>query len=240
MPDVRLHRQVRLDRADDVVDALVAFVVGVVDAGGVGAGGEPRVEVAQIAVVDERPVVVAVADHADQAVARGLEDVADHAVAAAVDHAGPHHHRPQMIARRVEHELLVRRSERRQRDRVDRRVLGHRLRRLAENPDARRVDDEPLGRRGGARRAGPLRGRNEGFERRQLDRRAAARRRVERGVDVAVLRLGAAAERVEIREVADHRMRAALGDARAFSLLRTSAVTSCPPRTSASRTAAPM
>ena len=65
----------------------------------------------------------------------------------------------------------------------------------------------------GAGRARPLGRRDQRFERRPLDRRAAGRRRVERRVNVAVLRLGAAAERLGIRQVADHRMRAALGDA---------------------------
>ena len=46
----------------------------------------------------------------------------------------------------------MRGTERHQRDRVDRRVLGRRLRRLPEHPDARRVDDEALGRRGRRRR----------------------------------------------------------------------------------------
>ena len=45
-----------------------------------------------------------------------------------------------------------------------------------------------------------------------LDRGSAAGRRIERGVDVAVLRVGAAAERLGIGQVADDRMRAALGD----------------------------
>jgi hypothetical protein len=47
----------------------------------------------------------------------------------------------------------------------------------------------------------------------QLDAGTAAGRRVERRVHVTVLRLGAAAKRLEIRQAADHRMRAALGDA---------------------------
>jgi len=42
VPDVGLHRQVRLDRADDIVHTLIAFVVRVKDAGGVGMRGEAR------------------------------------------------------------------------------------------------------------------------------------------------------------------------------------------------------
>ena len=49
------------------------------------------------------------------------------------------------------------------------------------------------------------------LERRLLDLGPAARRAVERRVDVTVLRFGAALERVGIREIADDRMRAALG-----------------------------
>ena len=74
-----------------------------------------------------------------------------------------------------------------------------------------------------------------------LDRRPASGRRVERRVDVAVLRVGGCPVRLGLGEVADDRMaRRASRPARAFSLSRTSAVTSCPPRTSASSTAAPM
>ena len=79
------------------------------------------------------------------------------------------------------------------------------------------------------------------FERGLLDRRAAAGRRVERGVHVAVLRVGGC--RGTTRDPPGCRSpdaRRAWRRARAFSLSRTSAVTSCPPRTSASRTAAPM
>ena len=119
---------------------------------GVRVRGQPRVEIGQIAVVDERPVVVAVADHAHQTVAGRLEQVADHAVAAAVDDAGPHHDRAQLIGRGGEHELLVRRTPRDARDRIDGRVLGRRLGRPAEHPHARGVDDEPRGRRGRRRR----------------------------------------------------------------------------------------
>ena len=57
--------QVRLDGADDVVHAFVAFVVGVIHAAGDLRLRETRIEVGEIAVVDERPAVVAVADDED-------------------------------------------------------------------------------------------------------------------------------------------------------------------------------
>src|SRR5439155_22622452 len=132
----------RFDRADDVVHALVAFIVGVVDAARVGAGGQPRVQVRQIAVVHERPVVVPIADNANKTVARGLENVAHHAVAAAVHDAGAYHDGTQLILGGLEHELFVGRSEGRQRARVDRRILGRRLWWLSKDPGARRVDPE--------------------------------------------------------------------------------------------------
>src|SRR4051812_33284318 len=211
--DVGLHRQVRLDRADDVVDALVAFVVRVVDAGGVRIRDQPRVEIGEIAIVDERPVVVAVADDTNEAVARRLEDFADHPVAAAVDDAGPDDDRPEVFAGGVEHHLLVRRPERGERDRVDRRVLGRRLRCFAEDPHTRRVDDEALVGAGAAGGARPPGRRDQDLERRLFDRRAAAGAGVVGGVHVAVLRVDAAAERVRLFEVANHRMGAALGNA---------------------------
>ena len=52
-------------------------------------------------------------------------------------------------------ELLVRRPERDERDRVDRRMLVDRFGRLAEYPDTRRVDHESLRRRRCASRAKP-------------------------------------------------------------------------------------
>jgi hypothetical protein len=47
VPHVGPHRQIRLDRVDDVVEALVAFVVGVIDAARVFTSGQPRVEIAR-------------------------------------------------------------------------------------------------------------------------------------------------------------------------------------------------
>jgi hypothetical protein len=82
------HRQVGLDGRHDVVDALVAFVVRVIDAGGILARDEPGIQIRKIAVVDQRPVIVAVADHAHQPVAGRLEQIADDAAATAVDDPG--------------------------------------------------------------------------------------------------------------------------------------------------------
>ena len=123
-------------------------------------------------------MVVAVADDADQAVRRRLEQVADDAVAAAVDHAGPHDDRPQTVgARRRARAARARAATTTMRDRIDRRVLGRRIRRLPEHPDARRVDDEP---RWPARSTPAVRGRLAAAiivsSADAIDRRPAARR----------------------------------------------------------------
>ena len=44
---------VGLDRRHDVVQPLIAFVVGVVHAGRVLAGNQPRVQIREVAIVDE-------------------------------------------------------------------------------------------------------------------------------------------------------------------------------------------
>ena len=68
-------------------------------------------------------------------------------------------------------------------------------------------------------RAAALRRGDDHLERRAVDRRAAARRRIVRRVDVAVLRVGGRAERLRIGEIADDRMAAARGDARRLAVV---------------------
>ena len=71
---------------------------------------EPHVQIREIAVVDERPVVVAATDDAHQAVRRVLEQVADDAARPAVDDARADDDGPDAGGRGVEHARLVRRA----------------------------------------------------------------------------------------------------------------------------------
>ena len=67
--------------------------------------GEPHVQLREIAVVDERPVVVAAADHAHQAVGGVLEQIPDDAARAAVDDAGANDDGPDAGGGGVQHAL---------------------------------------------------------------------------------------------------------------------------------------
>ena len=55
---------------------------------------DAHVEVGQVAIVDAGPVVLAGADHANQAVCGVFQQIADDPAGAAVDDAGPDDHRP--------------------------------------------------------------------------------------------------------------------------------------------------
>src|SRR4051812_3811202 len=66
VPDARLRLRVARQRVHDLVDRLGPAVGRVVDARRLRRAGQPRVELAEIAIVDERPVVVAAADDADE------------------------------------------------------------------------------------------------------------------------------------------------------------------------------
>ena len=76
MAHVRAHGQVRRNGSDDVVDAFIALVIGMKHAAGILAAGELDVEVGEIPVVDERPMIVAVPDNTDQAIGGGFEQLA--------------------------------------------------------------------------------------------------------------------------------------------------------------------
>jgi ATP-dependent Clp protease protease subunit len=159
VPHIGTHGQIRRDRRHDVVHALVAFVVGVVHARGVLIRHQTRIQIRQIAIVNERPVVVAVAYHTYEAVGRRLEEVADDAVTPSIHDARSNNDGAKTGARRAEDQLLVVRPPGHQRDGVDRRILGRRLRRRTEHLHSRCVDDEPLrGRRRSAvrRRFAPM------------------------------------------------------------------------------------
>jgi hypothetical protein len=94
------------------------------------------------------------------------------------------------LVRAREHDADARRS----------RVLDHVRQRLLHDPVQRR----------GAGSTRTLRRRENGFERRLLDRRPSAGRGIVGGVHVAVLPVGDAAERFGLGQVADDRMAAAL------------------------------
>ena len=118
----------------------------------VGVRGQHQVQLAEIAVVDERPVVLAAADHAHQAVGGVLEHVADDAARAAVDDAGAHDDRAQ-VRRRRRRARAVSCGARHAESSIG--LTGarlvHRRRARAEHPDAGGVDEEPAG---GAARTG--------------------------------------------------------------------------------------
>src|SRR5258708_29297240 len=95
VPDARLGVRMVPERGDDVVDRLVPFLVRMIDAGGGRGVYDARVELSQVPVVDERPVVFAAADDPDEAVGGVLQQVPDDAARAAIKdawttHAGAH------------------------------------------------------------------------------------------------------------------------------------------------------
>ena len=67
------RRRVVGERRDQLVDGLAPSSVGMVDAGRGRRVDQPRVELTEVAVVDQRPVVLAGADHADEAVGGVLQ-----------------------------------------------------------------------------------------------------------------------------------------------------------------------
>ncbi|MFN7976877.1 MAG: hypothetical protein U0P30_02005 [Vicinamibacterales bacterium] len=164
--DVGRRIDVRGERLGDVGHAFHFVVGGVVDARRLGSHRQARVQLAEVAVVDERPVVLAVADDPHQAVQRVLQHVGHDAARAAVDDAGTHDHRAQRWTVGVEHQMLVRRAPRRDLGRRDRRGFVGAAGRGANRPDARRVDQ-------GARRAGAGQRRQHRVEELAIGRRGA-------------------------------------------------------------------
>ena len=88
MTDVGTDRRVRGDGGDDVVDALVPLVVRVVDAGRLRRRRHADEQVTEIAIVDQRPVILARTDDPHETVGRVLEQIPDDAARTAVDDAG--------------------------------------------------------------------------------------------------------------------------------------------------------
>src|SRR4030095_13683467 len=106
--DILLDHDVTRDRFDDIRDAFVRFVVGVEDSGRVGMNGQSNEEVGEVAVVDARPVVATVSNHAYQSVFRVLYEIADDSPRPAIDDAGPHDCGANpAIARQAAHECFV-------------------------------------------------------------------------------------------------------------------------------------
>ncbi len=148
VPHARSNRRVLRQRGDDGVDGLVPLVVRVEYAGGGRIVDQARVELTQITVVDEGPVVLARAHHADEPVRGVPQQVSDDAASAAVDDAGPHDDRAHARRRGVQNSLLVRGTPGHELGRIDRRALVCRVARVTQRPHTRRVDDEPIGSRG--------------------------------------------------------------------------------------------
>jgi hypothetical protein len=107
VPNIGTDGHVGGDGGHDVVDALIAFVVGVIHAGRVAATGQPSKQIGHIAVVHERPVVVAIPHYTHEAVGGGPEEVADHALVSPVDHPGPHDDGAKAVDARAQDEIFM-------------------------------------------------------------------------------------------------------------------------------------
>src|SRR5262245_559510 len=142
VPDIGAYGQMWTNGLDDVIDALVAFVVRVEHPGGVRALHEPHVEIGEIAVVDERPVVVAVADDANQPIGRGLEQLAHDPFATAVHDPRTYDHRAKAGRRGIEDSRLVSWTPGHHGDGIDGHIFGGWLGASSEYPHPRCVNQE--------------------------------------------------------------------------------------------------
>ena len=140
------------DRLGDVGHPLVLLAGRMEDAGGTGRGQHPHVELGEVAVVDARPAVAAVANHPHQPVQCVAQHVRDDAAAAAIDDARPDHHGGQRPAGHGQHLGFMRGAPGDVRDRIGRDVFGRRHRPRSEHPDPGGVDEASRRRAAGQRR----------------------------------------------------------------------------------------
>jgi hypothetical protein len=106
-------------------------------------GREARVQIAEVAVVDERPVIAPVADNAHQTVGRITEEITDDSARAPVHNPRAHDDGPKARTLRLEHAPLVRHAPGRDPGRiVRRRFIGAGGRCRSEHPDAGGIDQK--------------------------------------------------------------------------------------------------
>ncbi len=165
--------------------------------------GHAHVQVGQVAIVDARPVVLALADDAHQAVERVLQQVADDPAGAAVDDAGPDDDGPDAAAGASSTSCSCSGRHATSGVGLHGRVLVRGRPGVAEHPHARRVDEaRRLARRGAPRR------RRQSACRSPADRPSARASNDSSAVcTMRVARLGGRRVRRRLRQLADDRLR---------------------------------
>ena len=149
-------------------------------------------------------MIVAVADHAHQAVGRHLEQVGHHPCAAAVDHARAHHSRPQVAALRLSTRFSCSTRHSATATGLSGGVFVGRSGRPPEHPERRREMTNASRAPAMTVVRGRLAAANNTSRDLPLDGDAVPRV-VKGGVDVAVLSVGGGAERFGLRQAAQDR-----------------------------------
>ena len=139
-PDLRVLGK----RGHDVRHRLVAFIVGVKDPRGVWRCDQSGEQFAEVAIVNKRPVVLAAANDAHEAIGYVLHQIADDTARAAIDHPGTHDNRAHAGRLALEYALLVRGTPRDDFERIDRSGFVSGCRRRSQHPDAGCIDQESV------------------------------------------------------------------------------------------------
>jgi len=139
------------DGVDDLGGCCVGLIVGVKQTRRGPIVHEPKVQVGQIAIVDTGPVIAALADHADQAIQRRLQQVADNPAGTAVDNSRPDDDRAKRCVGSGEHEPFMFGTPGHQIRRMQRRIFSSRRGGITEHPHTGGVDQARVasGRLGG-------------------------------------------------------------------------------------------